>query len=265
MSVRRPERPDQLGRDEGDVRRIARGRDRPGQRRVVVEQHRPVPRGQRATGDLQPRDVRHRQRQHPRPRAAEPRGRRGARRQHGPPRQHDPLGLPRRPRRLDHDRLRLGRLGQPGVELVDGRGEKHATNASHAWNNRVGAHLDRADAASEPPRSAAVVPVDPLRDRRGCVPHRQRGVLHPHRRAVRRPGRSGPDHRGPVVVRVRGAAGPVRRPGRAQAGLGGRRADRGGAVPRVAVARGVLAVPRHGRRARDRSAPRAARRVGRTR
>ena len=57
---------------EGDVRRAARGRDRSGQRRVLVQQHRPVAGDQRAADHLQPGDVRRRQGQHPRPGAAEP-------------------------------------------------------------------------------------------------------------------------------------------------------------------------------------------------
>ena len=179
--------------DEGDVRRVARGRDRLGQRAVVVEQHRLVPGDQRPADDLHPRDVRRRQRQHPRPGAAEPRGRRGA----PTPAPPGATARTRLGRPVDPDvSTTIGSgsagCGQPGVELVDASGEKSMRRTLvDAWNNRVDAHLDRARCLPpSPARSAAVVPVDPLRDRRGRLPHRQRGVLHPHRRAVRGPGRS---------------------------------------------------------------------------
>ncbi len=77
-----------------------------------------------------------------------------------------------------------------------------------------------ADAAGAP----AVGAVGAVRGRRGRVHHRQRGVLHPDRRAQRRPGRPRPDHRRRRVVLpspCRSASSPT---GSARSGCGRSRA-----------------------------------------
>ncbi len=118
------------------------------------------------------------------------------------------------------------------------------------------AHSDAALARLADPRHSAcpeaLAPVDPVRDRRGRVHHRQRGLLHPDRRPVRRAG--GPRHhrRRGRVVPVRGPARQGGRPDRPEADVVDRRVRRRRAVRRVALRGRLRDVPRDDGRAPDR-------------
>ena len=83
------------------------------------------------------------------------------------------------------------------------------------------------------------------RDRRGRLPHRQRGVLHPDRRPDRVPGRHRHHRRPGRVVPLRRPARQGRRPDRTEADVGPRGVRRCRHLRRVAVRGRLRAVPRH--------------------
>ena len=149
--VRRPERPDAAGSRRG--RRTA-PRPRPRPPRPATRGRPAAPAGApRPASDRPPATPRRTSSAAPAPTARRRRAARPSRRTDASTARRDSttrLGCPVDPDVSTTIGSGSAGCGQPGVELVDGRGEKHATNASHAWNNRVGAHLDRADAASEP-------------------------------------------------------------------------------------------------------------------
>ena len=202
------------------------------ERPVLLEQHRPVPGDQRPADDLQPRDVRRRQREQPAPGAAEPPLRGGHRGQHRPRGRAPPAWAgrsSRRSRRPAAPARRPPPASRPAPpRRRASRRRPAAGNPCDASSHRLvecrpvpTVSCDRVPAA-DPAGPQAVGAVDPLRRRRGLLPHRQRGVLHPDRRALRRAGRPRPDHRRGRDVLLRGAARPARGPGRAPADVGAR-------------------------------------------
>ena len=98
----------------------------------------------------------------------------------------------------------------------------------------------RADSAHTQPGRT----VGDLGVRRRCVPHRQRRLLHRHRRPLGPTGGAGPLDRRADEVRDVSAARQARRPDRVQAAVAADERGRGGAVRRLAAAHGLVAVRR---------------------
>ena len=174
------------------------------------------------------------------------------RREHRAPREHHALGPPGRAGRLDDDRLRLGRSGQPGVDLGRPSGQK-STRRTLLTLGRIPAMPTWIERFLPPePRSRAGSSFQSILFAIGEGAFLTGSAVfftHIVGLSAAQVG-LGLTIAGLVVVRVRGAAGTFADRVGTEAAVGDHVVHRRRLVPRLALARGLRAVRGHGGGAR---------------